>query len=175
MAVTAALNPILREIVTLRGSSYDPVMVTPQGSDDLAYLMSRLDEGLHGTSAGFKRSGVLVCGLFALIAVAFAVQKAWGATIFAFVFLAGIAFIMVKAAKRNAPERMKAVIDAVRDAPETIKLLRHYQTSDTRRVFVTDWLQIATDKNHFLLKAKDWERLMAILQARCPNARVMDK
>jgi hypothetical protein len=150
-------------------------MVTPQGGDDVAYLMSRLDEGLHSTSAGFKRNGVLVCGLFGLIAIAFAVQKAWGATIFALVFLVGIAFIMVKAAKRNAPERMKPVIDAVRDAPETIKVIRHYQTSDTRRVFVTDWVSITTDKNHFLLKAPDWERLMVILRARCPNATVMDK
>ena len=150
-------------------------MMTPDGGDDLAYLMSRLDDGLHGTSAGFKRKGVLVCGLFALIAVGFAVQEAWGATIFALVFLVGIAYILVKAVKRNAPERMKPVVDAVRDTPETIKLLRHYQTSDTRRVFVTDWVQIATDKNQFLLKAKDWERLMAILRARCPKAKVMDK
>jgi type IV secretory pathway TrbD component len=143
--------------------------------DDLAYLMQRLDEGLHETSAGFKRNGILVCGLFAVISISFAVQKAWGAAIFGLVFFVAIAFIMVKAAKRNAPERMKPVIDAVRDAPETIKLLRHYQSADSRRMFVTNWVQIATDKNHFLLKAKDWERLMAILQSRCPNARVLDK
>lgn len=150
-------------------------MVTPQGGDDLAYLLARLDEGLHGTSANFKRNGVLVCGLFALIAIAFAVKQAWGAVIFALIFFVGIGFIVIKAIQRNSPERMKPVIAAVRDAPETIKVLRHHQSSDSRRVFVTDWVTIATEKNHFLLKAPDWQRLMPILQARCPNARVMDK
>src|SRR5262245_3723815 len=113
-------------------------MVTPEGGDDLVYLMARLDQGLHGTSAGFKRNGVLVCGLFALMAIAFAVKQAWGAMTFVLIFFAGIGFVMIKAVQRNAPERMKPVIDAVRDAPETIKVLRHYQSSDSRRVFVTD-------------------------------------
>ena len=151
-------------------------MPTPVRADDTEYLMTRMEESLHATAAGFKRSGFFVCGMFALFVIISLSEKAWGAAAFCFAFFAIIFFIVYKAVKKNSPERMKPVIDAVRNAPETITVLRHYQTSDTRQVFITDWVSISTAKNQFLLKAnKDWERLMAILKARCPNAKVLEK
>lgn len=36
------------------------------------------------------------------------------------------------------------VVDAVRDAPDQIVLVRHDLTSDWMRVFVTRWLEITT-------------------------------
>src|SRR5207244_4275730 len=101
---------------------------------------------------------------------------AWFAALFCFAFFAIIFGIVYKAVRKNSPERMKPVLDAVRNAPETVKVLRHYQTSDTRQVFTTDWIAVTTDKGQFLMRAnKDWERLMAILKARCPNAKVLEK
>lgn len=146
------------------------------GGDDQTYLLARMEEALTGTARGFKRSGVFVCGLFLFFAILMAFEREWAATAFVLVFFAGIFWIMRRAVTRNSPARMRPVLDAVRDAPETIKLLRHYQTSDSRAVFVTDWVSIATDKNQFLIKAtKDWQRLIAILKARCPNAKFVDK
>ena len=151
-------------------------MPTPVRADDTEFLMSRMEESLHATAASFKRRGFFVCGLFAVLVIVSISEGAWGAAAFCFAFFAGIFFIVYKAVKKNAPARMRPVLDAIRDAPETITVLRHYQTSDTRQVFITDWISIGNGKTHFLLKAtKDWERLMAILKARCPNAKVLAK
>jgi hypothetical protein len=118
-------------------------MATPQAADELDHLMSRLEEGLHGTSAGFKRNGVLVCGLFFVMAIAFAVKSAPAGVVFCAIFGVAIGAIVIVAVRRNSPEKMRPVVDAVRTVPERIKAIRHYQTSDSRRVFVTDWLRSA--------------------------------
>lgn len=151
-------------------------MPTPVRADDTDYLMSRMEDSLHTTAAGFKNRGIFVCGLFLVFTVISLSEGAWFAAAFCFAIFGLVLWIVLKAIRKNSPERMRPVLEAVRNAPETIKVLRHYQTSDTRQVFITDWISIATDKAHFLLRAnKDWERLMAILKARCPNAKVMEK
>jgi hypothetical protein len=138
--------------------------------------MTRMEEALTGTARGFKRAGIFVCGLFGSFVLLFALEREWAATGFVLIFFIGIFWVMRRAVTRNSPERMRPVLEAVRDAPETIKLLRHYQTSDSRKVFVSDWVSIATEKDQFLIKAtKDWQRLVAILKARCPNAKFVDK
>lgn len=138
--------------------------------------MSRMEESLTGTARGFKRTGIYLCGLFLLFVIMFAAERQWAATAFVLVFFAFLFWITRRAVIRNSPERMRPVLEAVRNTPETVMLLRHYVTADTRRIFTTDWVSVATKDHQFLIKApKDWERLVAILKARCPNAKFVDK
>ena len=137
-------------------------------------LMTRLDQGLHETAAGFTRGTMWVGALFFVIAVSFAVQGAWGAAAFGGVFGGAIVALGVVAARKNTPEKMRPVVEAVRDAPERVVSLRHYQTSDTRRVFVTDWLEIRTAEHRMIFKAKkDWQDVLDLLKQRCPTAKVL--
>jgi len=139
---------------------------------ELAYLLVRLEQAVEETAAGFRNGMFMVAGMFFLIAVGFAVQKAWGPVVLGGVAGAGILFIGMKASARTSPEKMRPVVDAVRDAPERITLVRHYQTSDTRKVFVTDWLEIKTAEHRLVVKAKDdWDRLYRALGKRCPVAK----
>jgi len=145
-----------------------PVLETTE----LAYLLVRLEQALEETAAGFRTSMGLVVGLFVLMGIAVAAQGSWPVSIFVFAFGGFLAFMGRKASAKTAPEKMKPVVDAVRDAPERILLVRHYQTSDTRKVFVTDWLEIKTAEHRFLMKANDdWERVYRALGKRCPAAK----
>jgi hypothetical protein len=148
-------------------------MTASPANDEQARLLSRLEGALNETSAGFARGGVLVCGLFLVFVIGFAAKGAWFGAGFSAFFGVGIFLLMRVAVRRNAPEKMRPVLEAVRDAPERVTLLRHYQTSDSQRMFVTDWVQIRTAEGHLLVKAKDdWQELLAMLQRRCPNAQV---
>ena len=151
-------------------------MPTPVRADDTEYLLSRMEDSLHTTSSGYRNRAIFMCGLFLVFTGLALSEGAWFAAAFLFAIFAFIFFVSYRFLKKNSPERMRPVMEAVRDAPETIKVLHHYQTSDTRQVFVTDWVAIATANAQFLMRAnKDWERLMAILKARCPNAKVVEK
>src|SRR5262245_27809133 len=97
----------------------------PVPRSELDELLARLDEAVEGTAAGFKRGGYLVCGLILALAVSFAVQRAWGVTAIVAAFGVGIFLIMRAAARRNAPEKMRPVVAAVRDTPERVVSLRH--------------------------------------------------
>jgi hypothetical protein len=148
-------------------------MTASPANDEQARLLSRLEGALNDTSAGFARGGVLVCGVFLVCAIAFAAKGAWFAVGFSAAFGVVILLIMRVAIRRNATEKMRPVFEAVRDAPERVTLLHHYQTSDSQRMFVTHWVLIKTAEGHLLVKAKDdWEELLEMLQRRCPNAQV---
>ena len=126
-------------------------MADPQSADELASLVARLERALHETAAGFKLGTIWVSGLFFAMALAFAVQGWWGGAAFGGAFGVAIVLLGRVAIRRNSPEKMRPIVAAVRDAPETIVALRHYQTSDSRRWFVTDWIEIRTAKHHMLV------------------------
>jgi hypothetical protein len=148
-------------------------MAEPYSAGELENLIARLERALHETAAGFKRGTIWVSALFFVIALAFAVQGAWFGGAFSAAF--GIAMVGLGrvAVRKNSPEKMRPVVVAVREAPETIVVLRHYQTADSRRVFVTDWIEIKTANHRMVVKAKkEWQSLLATLERRCPNAKV---
>jgi hypothetical protein len=148
-------------------------MAEPQPADEVATLIARLERALHETAAGFKVGTIWVSGLFFVIALSFAFEGFWGGAAFGAVFGVAIVLLGRVAARKNSPEKMRPVVAAVREAPETIMVLRHYQTSDSRRVFVTDWIEIKTANHRMLVKAKkEWQSLLAMLERRCPNAKV---
>ena len=145
-----------------------PVLET----SELAYVLVRLEQAVHETAAGFRTSMGLVVGLFGLMGVAMIAQGSWPVGLFVFAFGGFLMFVGRKASAKTSPEKMRPVLDAVRDAPDTIALVRHYQTSDSRRMFVTDWLEIKTAEHRLVIKAKeDWQRIYAALGKRCPNAK----
>lgn len=138
-------------------------------------LLERMEQAVGETASRFKTQGILVVGLFVLMGLGMGLQGSWGVAAFVWGFGVLLTFVFLKAASKNAPERMRPVVDAMRDAPETITVVRHYETSDSARMFVTHWLSIATAKNHLLMKAPDWEQLLVELKERCPNAKYLDK
>ena len=145
-----------------------PVLET----SELAYVLVRLEQAVNETAAGFRRGMGMVVGLFVLMGIAMIAQGSWQISIFVFAFGAFLMFMGNKASAKTSPERMRPVMDAVRDAPDKITLVRHYQTSDSRRMFVTDWLEIKTADHRLVVKAKeDWDRIYAALGKRCPNAK----
>lgn len=150
-------------------------MATPNLTPEAEDLVARLERALHETGAGFQSGGMWVTGLFTVCAVIFAVRQFWAGMVFSALFGGGVFLLMRAAARKNTPERMRPVVDAVRDAPERVVSIRHYQTSDSLRLFVTHWLMIKTADAHLLAKAKDdWEPVLAMLKRRCPDAQIIE-
>ena len=144
---------------------------------DLEYVLLRLEQAVKETAAGFRTGMTMVAGLFFVMAAGygFAFQQ-WAIAAFIAAFGGLMVFIGKRASAKTAPEKMRPVMEAVRDAPERITLVRHYRTSDSRGVFVTEWIEIKTAEHRLLIKAKtDWERLYAALQQRCPAATFNDR
>lgn len=137
---------------------------------ELATLLVRLEQGVKETAAGF-RGGMIAVGVGAIcVALLAAARGIWFLVPIALLGGAGIAAIGAAARRKTSPERMQPVLDAVRDAPEVVVLVRHYETSDSARIFVRQWLELKTAKHRLVLQAPDWEQLFGYLARRCPNA-----
>lgn len=145
-----------------------PVLETTE----LAYVLVRLEQAVTETAENFRRGMTMLVALFGIMGVIAVMQGSYGVLVLVVPFIGFFLFLGKKASAKTSPEKMKPVVDAVRDAPEKIALVRHYQTSDSRRMFVTDWLEIKTADHRLVVKAKqDWERIYAALGKRCPNAK----
>jgi hypothetical protein len=143
---------------------------------ELAYLLVRLEQGVEQTAAGFRHGMTVISVLFFFMAGGFAAFRSFGVAAFIAAFGVFIVWVGKRASARTSPEKMKPVVEAVRTAPERVKIVEHYQTSDSGRMFVTDWLVVATGEHRLLMKAKgDWQRLYAALQKRCPSATFMNR
>lgn len=144
-----------------------PVLET----SELAYVLVRLDDAVQETAENFRRGMHAIVLLFVVMGVICVVQGSYGILVIVVPAVAFFVYLGNRASAKTSPEKMQPVVDAVRDAPETIALVRHYQTSDSARMFVTDWLEIKTADHRLVVKAKeDWERIYAALGKRCPNA-----
>ena len=108
-----------------------------------------------------------------MLVIALAAVDAWSfAGLMALVGL-GVFLATHAATRKHAPEKMRPVLEAVRDAPERVTLLHHYETSGSYGTFATHWVLIRTADGHLLVNAPhDWQELLAMLQRRCPNAKV---
>lgn len=146
-------------------------MVTPVETRELATLLVRLEQAVAETAGGFKVQMALVAGLFVVLGAAMGAMGTWAVAAFIWAFAVFIGFIGYRAGKRTAPAQMQPVVDAVRHEPAKIVSVRHYETSDSMRMFVTHWLEVKTETHRLILKAPDWEQLYGILKQRCPDAR----
>jgi len=146
----------------------------PVDVKELALLLVRMEQAVADTGRGFALGMMAIAGFFALMAVVYAlVIHVWGIAAILVGFAAGMAWLGRAAARRTSPERMQPVLDAVRDAPGKVETLRHYTTSDSRRVFVSHWLEVRTAQHRLVMKAQDdWVVLLDILRRRCPGASV---
>ena len=140
---------------------------------ELAALVDRLDAGLGATARGFHRNAGLVGALFVGIATIAFAREMVAEAIVSLCLGAAIVALGLFAARRNQPERMRPVLDAVRDRPELVLTVKHSTTSDSRQMFVTHWINIGTANAHLLLRANDdWNQLLQQLSRRCPTAAV---
>jgi hypothetical protein len=145
-----------------------PVLET----SELAWVLVRLEQAVRETAENFRRGMSMIVALFGIMGVIAVMQGSYGILVIIVPAIGLFFFIGHKASKKTSPEKMKPVVDAVREAPEKITLVRHYQTSDSRRMFVTDWLEIKTADHRLVVKAKeDWQRIYEALGKRCPNAK----
>jgi len=146
-------------------------MPEPLDTGELAHLLVRLEQAVTETGKRFLTQMYLVTALFLLMAVGLTAQGTWEVGIFVAAFGLFIAWIGHRASSKNSPEKMRPIVDVVRNTPEAITLVRHYETSDSMRMFVNHWLSIADGKHQLLLKAPDWEKLYGYLQRHCPHAK----
>ncbi|HVV86425.1 MAG TPA: hypothetical protein VHE35_25385 [Kofleriaceae bacterium] len=149
----------------------------PLAVSELAQLLVRMEQAIAETARGFAFGMAAVAGLFVAMALGYGIAfHAWGIAAFIGAFAAGIVWIGRVARRKTSPERMQPVMDAVRDAPGSVATIRHYTTSDSRRMFVTHWLEVKTDTHRLVMKAQqDWQQLLDYLTRRCPGADVTDR
>ncbi len=117
----------------------------PLEISELATLLVRMERGVEETAAGFQRGMTMVALLFFGMALLYGASfQAWG------------------------------MVDAIRDAPERVVSIRHYQTSDSRRFFVSDWLEIKTADHRLVVKVQGrWQALLDLATRRCPGAKIL--
>jgi hypothetical protein len=142
---------------------------------ELAYLLVRLEQAVEKTATGFKRGMACIALFFFVMAIAYGAAVSWIIAAFLAAFGVGMLLVGRAVARKTAPEKMRPVLDALRDDPARVEVIRHYQTSDSRRIFVDDWLELKTRDHRLIVKANDdWQRLLATLERRCPGATIQD-
>ena len=61
-------------------------------------------------------------------------------------------------------------ITALLRAPGRVKRISHRVTSDSKRLFVTNWVEVISDEGRIYVRAEDWSALLDVLARRCPQA-----
>jgi hypothetical protein len=93
--------------------------------------------------------------LFFVMALVYGIAMGqWGIATFIAAFGVLMVVIGVTATRRTAPERMRPVLEALRASPGDIVLVRHCETSDSHRLFVTHWIEVKTGDHRLLVKAQ---------------------
>jgi len=152
----------------------DSLLTVPEAlsQEGLDILLADLGSRAGRTAVGFRRGMFLVSALFFVMAPVYGIKfNQWGIAAFIAAFGVGMMVIGVTAARRTSPERMLHVLSALRNSPGQISLVRHYETSDSHRMFVSHWIEVKTDKHRLVVKAdRDWQELLDFLSRRCPQA-----
>lgn len=140
---------------------------------ELSSLLRRLETGIAETTAKWKSQGtMIIVGSVAMSGLS-AVRQIWFLVPVCLLFGVGIYFLMNAAAKNSGPERAAPVLEALRVAPGRIKRIGHRITSDSKRIFVTHWIDVAGDEGHLMVRADDdWRALLEQLAKRCPQATI---
>ncbi len=138
---------------------------------ELAYLLKRVGESVDQTRGRMRNRTLAMSGLCVAGAVAAAASHQWVGVGIAGVLAACSAGMGAGAIQRAAPEGTRPVLEAVRDAPERIRSVRHHRP---RYAPVAHWLEITTADARLTVEADDWQRLYSALQRRCPAATFVD-
>jgi len=142
-------------------------------TEQRAEMLARIEAGLNATAAGFKRGMMWVGLLFFVMAAFFVVKGAYAIGLVVAAGGSGIMAIGTLAARNTAPARMKPVLEALSVAPGLIASVRHYETADSARMFVSHWIEIKTADHRLVLKANDdWQGILEYLIRHCPKATV---
>jgi hypothetical protein len=142
-------------------------------SDDEIRLIGRLTADSAETARRFRQQGlVILIGSFVVAGVA-ALRAIWFLIPITLGLGGGIYWLGRVAARKTSPERAAPVLLALREAPERVRTIQHSITSDSRRIFVSHWVEVKTDDGLLKVKADDWRELMSALARRCPSARTI--
>jgi hypothetical protein len=140
---------------------------------DLASLLRRLESGIAETTAKWKSQGTMIIVGSVAMAGLSAVRQIWFLVPVCLLFGVGIYFLMNAATRNSGPEKAAPVLEALRIAPGRITKIGHRITSDSKRLFVTHWIDVVSDEGHIMVRADDdWRPLLGQLARRCPQATV---
>ncbi len=150
-------------------------------AQDVERLISRLEMGVGETTRRFRSGGVAIAlgsvGVAALCAMRAALDERardlWYLVPLCLAFGAALYWLSRVAARKSGPERAAPVLRALREAPERIRSIAHKETSDSRRIFVHQWIEIKTDDGRLFVRADDWRELIETLARRCTNATIV--
>jgi hypothetical protein len=140
---------------------------------EVAALIQRFERGIAETTAKFHSQGTVIVVGAVLFAGVAAVQQTWFLIPVCLGFAAGIFWLMKVAARNSGPERAAPVLEALKHAPGRVTRVSHRTTSDSKRIFVTHWVEVISDEGRIFVRANDdWEQLLAAVSKRCPQAAV---
>lgn len=137
---------------------------------EVTFLILRFERGIAETTAKFKSQGTMIVIGSVVMAGLAALRQIWFLIPVCVLFAVGIWFLMRAAARNSGPERAGPVLEALRHAPGRVKRISHRVTSDSKRLFVTHWLEVISDEGRIYVRADDWQALMERLARRCPQA-----
>lgn len=137
---------------------------------EVAALVKRLERGIDETTAKFRSQGTLIVVGSVVMAGLSAVRQIWFLVPMCLLFGVGIWFLMRAAARNSGPERAAPVLEALSRAPGRVKRISHRVTSDSKRLFVTHWVEVISDEGRISVRAEDWGALLDVLARRCPQA-----
>lgn len=141
---------------------------------DVSTLIQRFERGIVETTDKFRSQGMMiVIGSGAMAGLA-ALRQIWFLVPVCGAFGLGIWFLMRAAAKNSGPERAAPVLEALRRAPGRITLVAHRETSDSKRLFVTHWVEVLSDDGGriYVRADDDWRLLLERLSRLCPQAKL---
>lgn len=141
-------------------------------SDDVAPLIRRLEAAIDETRRKYMTGGKLVVVGSVVVAGLAAVRHIWFLVPVCLVFGAAMYLLMRVAIKRTGSAVAAPVLRALADTPDRVLTVEHRQTSDSMRLFVTDWIEVKTADGRLFVRAPDWESLIEQLAHRCPAAAV---
>lgn len=164
-------------LLLLRGMTATSSQHTSLTSTQRESLLERIETGVKQTSRSFIPGMVLVVTLFAAMTLLFGFGRgAWGIAAITGAAAVGFLLLGLGAMRRTSPERNQTALHTLRAHPETIYQVRHFETSDSKHVFVTHWIEIDTHYEKLRFKANnDWRQLLVLLSLYCPQAQVVER
>lgn len=140
---------------------------------ELTALVRRFERGIEETTGKFRSQGTMIAVGSVAMAGLSAVRQIWFLVPVCLLFAVGTWALMRAAARNSGPEKAAPVLEALQRAPGRVKRISHRVTSDSKRLFVTHWVEVISDEGRIYIRADDdWSALLDAVARRCPQATV---
>lgn len=138
---------------------------------ELTLLVKRFERGIEETTGKFRSQGMTIVIGSVVVAGLAALREIWFLVPICLLFGVAVWFLMRAAARNSGPEKAAPVLEALQRAPGRVKRISHRVTSDSKRLFITHWVEVISDEGRISIRADDdWSALLDAVARRCPQA-----